>query len=275
MPKQLLPYLQDTARQLRLDAISAVYFGGDGHLGPSMSAADIVTTLYFHEMTIDAKNPQKPDRDRFILSKGHACPILYAALAHAGYFDKEELKGLRTLDSMLQGHPDMVKTPGVDSTSGSLGNGLSVGLGMALTAKKRNESWRTYVMLGDGELGEGVVWEAVLAAGHHKTNNLVAIVDNNGYQSGGYVKDVSGAEPVAEKFAAFDWHTITINGHSHQEILDAFAEARSVTDKPTAIIAKTIKGYGVSYMKGNNAWHKKQPTQEEYEIAVQELGDTL
>jgi len=272
MKEYSIENLQAIARTLRRDTIRAIYLAGDGHPGPSLSAADIITALYFGVMNIDPHNPKKQDRDRFILSKGHACPMLYAALAHAGYFSKDELPGLRSLHSMLQGHPDMQKTPGIDSTSGSLGNGLSIGLGMAISAKLQKQHWRTFVLLGDGELAEGVVWEAALVAGHHKTANLTAIIDNNGMQSGGSVEDVTGIAPLADKFKSFGWHVIEIDGHDIQQILDGCNEAKEQTDRPTVLIAKTVKGRGVSYMIGDNSWHKRVFTQKEYEQAMQELG---
>jgi transketolase len=257
---------------LRRDVVEMVYRTKDGHPSPSFSVADIVTALYFNIMQIDPKNPGWQDRDRFVLSKGHSCPILYAALARRGFFPVEELMTLRYLHSNLQGHPYAPKTKGLDATAGSLGNGVSLGLGMALAARIQKKSFRTYVATGDGELGEGLIWEAAMAASHQKASNLTVFIDNNNYQSGGTVGDVSGPYPIEEKWKAFGWYTQTIDGHDMSQILSSVEKAKAVTDKPSAIICKTIKGNGVSFMVGENSWHKRVYTDAEYNQAIKELG---
>ena len=267
--------LSGTAAQLRLDAIKMVYLSGDGHLGPSLSAADIITTLYFKIMKVDPKNPQWADRDRFILSKGHACPALYAALAMKGFFSKGEYPSLRKMDSLLQGHPDMKKTPGVDMTTGSLGNGLGAGFGMAMAGRLTGKDYRTYVLCGDGELGEGVLWEAAQAAPKYRLGTLTLFIDNNGMQSGGTVEAVGGVINIPEKFQAFGWNVLSIDGHDYGAILDAAEKARACEATPTCIIARTIKGKGVPFMEHNNAWHKRTPTPAEYADAVNALGGML
>lgn len=264
--------LEAMARQLRRDVVEMVYRTGDGHPGPSLSVADIVAALYFNVMRIDPTRPQWEDRDRFVLSKGHACPALYAALARRGYFDPAELMTLRYLHSNLQGHPYAPKTRGLDSTAGSLGNGVSIGIGMALAARIQKRDYRVYVATGDGELGEGLIWEAAMSAGHLKVGNLTVFVDNNNYQSGGTVGDVSGPYPIAEKFAAFGWHCQEIDGHNFGQILGAVENAKRVKDKPSVIVARTIKGRGVSFMIGDNSWHKRVYTEDEYKKAMIELG---
>jgi len=237
-----------------------------------MSSADIVAALYFGVMNVHPEDPRWADRDRFILSKGHACPILYAALARRGYFSPDILPSLRMIDSKLQGHPDMNKTPGIDATAGSLGNGLSIGLGIASAAKYQGRSYRTFVLTGDGELQEGIVWEALMASSKLNPGRLVLIVDNNGMQSGGKVTDVSGLEPIVPKLKAFGWNVIEIDGHRMEEIVGAL-ETAAVAPTPTAIVAKTVKGQGVSFMIGDNTWHKRVFTDAEYAQAVKELGD--
>jgi transketolase len=264
--------LETTARLLRRDVVEMVYRTGDGHPGPSLSIADIVTALYFNIMRIDPERPDWEERDRFVLSKGHACPVLYAALARKGYFDPKELMTLRYLHSNLQGHPYAPKTKGLDSTAGSLGNGVSIGIGMALAARIQKKDYRVYVATGDGELGEGLIWEAAMCAGHLKVSNLTVFVDNNNYQSGGTIGEVSGPYPITEKWAAFGWHCQEIDGHDFSQILDAVEKAKSVTDRPSVIIAKTIKGKGVSFMIGDNSWHKRVYTEAEYTQAMKELG---
>ena len=264
--------LEEKARCLRRDVMTMIYKSGDGHPAPSMSAADIVTALYFNIMKIDPTNPHWEDRDRFVLSKGHACPVLYAALARRGYFPVEELPKLRTLGSILQGHPDMKKTPGIDSTSGSLGNGVSIGIGMALAARVKGQDYQTYVITGDGELEEGIIWEALMSAKKYKTGNLTVFVDNNGMQSGGAVDTVSGLYPLLPKWEAFGWHCQEIDGHNFSEILGAVAAAKQIKDKPSVIIAHTIKGKGVPFMEGDNSWHKRLPTLEELNKALLALG---
>lgn len=249
-----------------------IYRTKDGHPSPSLSAVDLIAALYFDVLNIDPANPQWEGRDRFVLSKGHACPALYSALARRGFFSPEELMTLRFLNSHLQGHPYAPKTIGLDATTGSLGNGLSVGLGMALGARMRKLHYRVYVITGDGELGEGLIWEGAMCAGHQKVSNLTVFIDNNNYQSGGTVDKISGVYPIDEKFCAFGWHVQTIDGHDFAQILQAVETAKQIVDRPQVIIAKTIKGKGVSFMIGDNTWHKRVYTDEEYEMAMRELG---
>jgi len=263
--------LKKTANEVRKNIATAVYHAHSGHPGGSLSAADILTYLYFEEMNIDPKNPKKADRDRFVLSKGHAAPGWYSVLAERGYFDKEELKGLRHVGCFLQGHPDMKHTPGVDMSSGSLGQGISAAVGMALAGKMDNASYRVYTLLGDGEIQEGQVWEAAMLAANHKLDNLVVIVDNNNLQIDGTVEDVNSPYPIDEKFKAFKFHVININGNDFQDIERAFQEAREHSGQPTAIIAKTVKGKGVSFMENQVGWHGKAPNEEEYQIAMRDL----
>ena len=265
-------YLEDCARQIRRDVVEMVYRTGDGHPSPSFSAADIIAALYFHCMRIDPDRPDWEDRDRFVLSKGHACPALYSALARRGYFSVDELTTLRYLHTNLQGHPYEPKTVGLDATTGSLGNGVSIGLGMALAARIRREDYQVYVVTGDGELGEGLIWESAMAAGHLKVSNLTVIIDNNNYQSGGTVEEITGPYPIAEKWAAFGWHTKAIDGHDMSQIVEAVDQARTVEDRPSVIIAKTTKGQGLSFMVGDNSWHKRVYTDDEYKQAMIELG---
>ena len=263
--------LQAMANQLRLDVVRMVHDAKDGHPGPALSAIDMITTLYFREMNIDPANPQWADRDRFILSKGHACPALYAALARKGYFSVDEFKGLRGMGCLLQGHPCMKKTPGVDMTSGSLGNGLSIGVGMAIAGKYRKKSYNTYVILGDGEIQEGIIWEAAMCAKRYQLNNLIVFVDHNGWQSGGQVEEISGLLPILPKWEAFGWHCQAIDGHDFAQIITAIENARK-TPGPSVIIAKTVKGNGLPYMENDNSWHKRVPTDEELSVAVGILG---
>ena len=263
--------LQAIASQLRLDVVRMVHDAKDGHPGPALSAIDMITTLYFREMNIDSANPQWADRDRFILSKGHACPALYAALARKGYFSVDEFKGLRGMGCLLQGHPCMKKTPGVDMTSGSLGNGLSIGVGMAIAGKYRKKSYNTYVILGDGEIQEGIIWEAAMCAKRYQLNNLIVFVDHNGWQSGGQVEEISGLLPILPKWEAFGWHCQAIDGHDFAQIITAIENARK-TPGPSVIIAKTVKGKGLPYMENDNSWHKRVPTDEELSVAVGILG---
>jgi transketolase len=267
-----IPELEKMAKQLRRDVITMIATAGSGHPGGSLSAADIVTALYFKVMRHDPKNPQWPDRDRFVLSKGHAAPILYAALAECGYFPVEELSTLRKLDSRLQGHTDRTLTPGVEMSAGSLGQGLSYGIGMTLAGRLDNRDYQVYVLLGDGECDEGQVWEAAMFAPHHKVGNLTAIVDHNDLQLSGRVCDIMGIEPLTDKWRAFNWHVLEINGHDMGEILKALKKAREIKGKPTVIIAHTIKGKGVSFMEGNVDFHGKAPTPQEAEIALKELA---
>lgn len=270
--EERLEKLKEIARTLRQDVIRMIHLAGDGHPGPSLSVADIVAALYFEVMHIDPKNPQWEDRDRFVLSKGHACPVVYAALAHRGYFSVEQLPGLRSLESMLQGHPDMNKTPGIDTTSGSLGNGISIGLGMALAGRLRRRDYYTYVVTGDGELEEGVVWEAMMAAQHYHAGRLIAIIDNNEMQSGGPVEKISGLYPLLPKLQAFGWHCQEIDGHDFSEILDSIKQAKAEDERPSIILAHTVKGQGVPFMIGDNSWHKRVPTEGELKEAIRALG---
>ena len=263
--------LQKKANEVRKGIVTAVHSAKAGHPGGSLSAADIFTYLYFEEMNIDPKDPKKPDRDRFVLSKGHTAPGLYSALANRGYFPVEDLKTLRHLGSYLQGHPCMQETPGVDMSSGSLGQGISAAVGMALAAKLDNKDYRTYTLLGDGEIQEGQVWEAAMFAGHRKLDNLVVIVDNNGLQIDGKVEDVCSPYPIDKKFEAFNFHAINIDGNDFDQIDAAFKEAKATKGMPTAIICKTVKGKGVSFMENNAGWHGKAPNDEEYATAMADL----
>ncbi len=263
--------LQKTANEVRKGIVTAVHSAKAGHPGGSLSAADIFTYLYFEEMNIDPKDPKKADRDRFVLSKGHTAPGLYSVLANRGYFPVEDLKTLRHLGSYLQGHPCMQETPGVDMSSGSLGQGISAAVGMALAAKLDNKSYRTYTLLGDGEIQEGQVWEASMFAGHRKLDNLVVIVDNNGLQIDGKIDDVCSPYPIDEKFKAFNFHVINIDGNDFDQIDAAFKEAKATKGMPTAIICKTVKGKGVSFMENSAGWHGKAPNDEEYATAMADL----
>lgn len=264
--------LQITANEVRKGIVTAVHSAKAGHPGGSLSAADIFTYLYFEEMNIDPKNPKKPDRDRFVLSKGHTAPGLYSALAQRGYFPVEDLKTLRHLGSYLQGHPDMKHIPGVDMSSGSLGQGISAAVGMALSAKLTNDDYRVYTLLGDGEIQEGQVWEAAMFAGFRRLDNLVVIVDNNGLQIDGPVDQVCSPYPIGEKFKAFNFNVIDLkDGNDMDQIADAFKEARNTKGMPTAIIAHTVKGKGVSFMENQVGWHGKAPNDEEYATAMEDL----
>ena len=263
--------LAKTANEVRKGIVTAVHSAKAGHPGGSLSCADLMTYLYFEEMNIDPKDPQKADRDRFVLSKGHCAPALYSALAQRRYFPVEELTTLRKLGSHLQGHPCMQHTPGVDMSSGSLGQGISVAVGMALSAKLSNDSYRVYTLLGDGELAEGQVWEASMFAGHKHLDNLVVIVDNNGLQIDGKIEDVCNPYPIDKKFEAFNFHVINIDAHDFDQIRAAFAEAKETKGMPTAIIMKSVKGKGVSFMENQAGWHGKAPNDEQYEIAMEDL----
>ena len=263
--------LQKTANEVRKGIVTAVHSAKAGHPGGSLSAADIFTYLYFEEMNIDPKDPKKADRDRFVLSKGHTAPGLYSVLANRGYFPVEDLKTLRHLGSYLQGHPCMQETPGVDMSSGSMGQGISAAVGMALAAKLDNKSYRTYTLLGDGEIQEGQVWEASMFAGHRKLDNLVVIVDNNGLQIDGKIDDVCSPYPIDKKFEAFNFHVINIDGNDFDQIDAAFKEAKATKGMPTAIICKTVKGKGVSFMENSAGWHGKAPNDEEYATAMADL----
>lgn len=263
--------LQRMANEVRKGIVTGVHAAKAGHPGGSLSAADIYTYLYFEEMNIDPKEPKKADRDRFVLSKGHTAPGLYSTLANRGYFPVEDLKTLRKLGSYLQGHPCMQETPGVDMSSGSLGQGISAAVGMALAAKMDNKDYRVYTLLGDGEIQEGQVWEASMFAGHRKLDNLVVIVDNNGLQIDGKIDDVCSPYPIDKKFEAFNFHVINIDGNDFDQIDAAFKEARATKGMPTAIVCKTVKGKGVSFMENSAGWHGKAPNDEEYAVAMADL----
>jgi transketolase len=264
--------LQKMANEVRKGIINGTHAAESGHPGGSLSAAEVLTYLYFEEMNIDPADPGNPDRDRFVLSKGHAAPGLYAVLANRGYFPVEDLVTLRHLGSYLQGHPCMTSTPGIDMSSGSLGQGISVAVGMALSAKLRNKDYRVYTLLGDGELQEGQVWEASMFAGARKLDNLVVIVDNNGLQIDGKIEDVNSPYPIDKKFDAFNFHVINVtDGNDFDQLEAAFKEARETKGMPTAIIMKTVKGKGVSFMEGQVGWHGKAPNDEQYAMAMEEL----
>ena len=264
--------LQKTANEIRKGIITAVHAAKAGHPGGSLSATEAFTYLYFEEMNIDPQDPKKADRDRFVLSKGHTAPGLYSTLAHRGYFPVEDLKTLRHLGSYLQGHPDMKHIPGVDMSSGSLGQGISAAVGMALSAKMSQESYRVYTLLGDGEIQEGQVWEAAMFAGHRKLDNLTVIVDNNGLQIDGNIEDVCSPYPIDKKFEAFNFHVINVeDGNDFDQLKAAFDEAKATKGMPTAIIMKTVKGKDVSFMENNAGWHGKAPNDAEYEIAMADL----
>lgn len=263
--------LMKIANEVRKGAVTAVYNAKSGHPGGSLSAADIYSYLFFEEMNIDPKEPKKADRDRFVLSKGHTAPGYYAALAHRGFFPVEDLTTLRKVGSYLQGHPDMKHIPGVDMSSGSLGQGISAAVGMALSAKLSNEDYRVYTLLGDGEIQEGQVWEAAMLASHRKLDNLVVIVDNNGLQIDGAIDEVCSPYPIDKKFEAFNFHVINVDGHDFDALDAAFKEARETKGQPTAIIAKTIKGKNVSFMENQASWHGSAPNAEQYAVAMADL----
>ena len=264
--------LKRTANQVRRNIITEVYYAKAGHPGGSLSSAEIYTYLYMEEMNVDPKNPTDPDRDRFVLSKGHTCPGLYGVMVEKGYFDREELKTFRHLGSRLQGHPSMRYLPGIDMSSGSLGQGISCAVGMALAAKLQNKKFRVYTLIGDGEIEEGQVWEASLFAGAKKLDNLCVIVDNNNLQIDGTLEEVNNPYPIDKKFEAFNFHVINVeDGHDFEQLASAFAEARAVKGMPTAIICKTLKGKGISFMEDKAAWHGKAPNAEEYKAAMEEL----
>ena len=263
--------LMKTANEIRKGIVTAVHSAKSGHPGGSLSAADIYTYLYFEELNIDPEDPKKADRDRFVLSKGHTAPGLYSTLAHRGFFPVEDLTTLRHTGSYLQGHPDMKHLPGVDMSSGSLGQGISAAVGMAISAKLSNEDYRVYTLLGDGEIQEGQVWEAAMLASHHKLDNLLVIVDNNNLQIDGEITKVNSPYPIDKKFEAFNFHVINIDGNDFDQIDAAFKEAKSVKGRPTVIIAKTVKGKGVSFMENQAGWHGKAPNDEEFKIAMADL----
>lgn len=263
--------LEKQAKVIRRGVIDQVYKAGSGHPGGSLSISDIMTVLYFNELNIDEKNPKWEDRDRVVLSKGHCVPALYSCLANRGFFDVSELAGFRKIESSLQGHPDMTKVPGVDMSTGSLGQGLSVAVGMAIAGKLDKKDYRVYCLLGDGEIEEGEVWEAAMSAAKYKLDNLCAIVDNNNLQIDGTIEEVMSLYPIDEKFKSFGFQIINIDGHNIEEIKSAFEVAKNVKEKPVCIIAKTIKGKGVSFMENKVEWHGKAPNEEQYKIAIEEL----
>ncbi len=262
----------EKAKAIRRDIIKMLGEAGSGHTGGSLSAADIVACLYFWEMQLDPARPEWPGRDRFVLSKGHAAPVLYAALAEKGFFPREHLDTLRKFGSPLQGHPDMTKLAGVEACTGSLGQGISWAVGMALAGRIDKRDYRVYTLLGDGELEEGMVWEAAMAAAHYRLDNLLALVDYNGLQIDGRITEVMSPEPIADKFTAFGWHTLEIDGHDHRQIMEALERARSFGGKPTVIVARTIKGKGCSFMEDRAEWHGTAPNREETERALAELA---
>ena len=263
--------LEKIANKIRKETISMIYNAKSGHPGGALSAIDIFTYLYFNEMNVEPQNPKKEDRDRFVLSKGHTVPGLYAVLAEKGYFSPDTLMTYRKLGTILQGHPDIKKTPGIDMSTGSLGQGISAAVGMAFGAKVQNKDFRVYTMVGDGEIDEGQVWEAAMFASHRKLDNLCVIVDNNGLQLDGTIDEIIGPNPLDEKFEAFGFHVIEANGHDFESLGAAFDEAKATKGQPSVIIAKTVKGIGVSFMEGNVAWHGAAPNEEQYKQAMEEL----
>lgn len=274
MDEKIKKDLQKIACKVRMGVIEGTYNAKSGHPGGSLSISDTLTYLYFNKMNVDASNPEDPDRDRFVLSKGHTAPALYAVLAQKGYFAEEELKSLRHIGALLQGHP-CIQIPGVDMSSGSLGQGISAACGMALAGKLDGKSYKVYTILGDGEIEEGQVWEAAMFAAHKKLTNLVAIVDNNGLQIDGPISEVCSPEPITDKFAAFGWHVITMDAHDFDSIDRAFEAAEKVTDKPVAIIQKSVKGKGVSFMENQVGWHGTAPNKDQYDLAMAELSAQL
>ncbi|MFW2489348.1 transketolase [Clostridium chromiireducens] len=264
--------LEEVAKLMRKDIVSMLTESASGHPGGSLSIADIMAVLFFKEMNIDTSRVNDPDRDRFVLSKGHAAPALYSALARKGYFEVEELNTLRQTGSRLQGHPNMNDLPGIDMSTGSLGQGISAAVGMSLAGKLDKKDYRVYVILGDGELEEGQVWEASMSAAHYKLDNLTAFIDNNGLQIDGNIEDVMNPGPIDKKFEAFGWNVLAINGHNYDEIIDAIEKAKECKGKPTAIICNTIKGKGVSFMENNAGWHGTAPNKEQCEQALKEIG---
>jgi len=270
--QELIKDLEEKARRFRVQVIKMIYRAQSGHPGGSLSCMDILTALYFHHLRINPQEPAWENRDRFVLSKGHAAPALYVVLAELGYFPKETLFTLRQLGSILQGHPDMRKTPGVEMSTGSLGNGLSVGIGMALGARLARKNYHVYALIGDGEVDEGGIWEAAMAASKYKLDNLTAICDFNRVQLDGPIEEIMPLDPLPEKWEAFNWNVIEMDGHNMGEILDALDKAKQVRGRPTVIVAHTVKGKGVSFMEGKFQWHGNAPNEEEYKIALKELG---
>jgi transketolase len=270
--ESLITELVEKAQLLRIEVVKMIHGVGSGHPGGSLSAADIVTALYFHQLRLDPARPDWPERDRFILSKGHAAPLLYAVLAHRGFFPVEELATLRRLDSRLQGHPDRLRTPGVEMTAGALGHGLAIGVGLTLAARLNDAAYRTWVLLGDGEIQAGVIWEGAMFAAKYGLCRLTAILDYNDVQLDGPVHKIMPLEPVMDKWRAFNWHVIEIDGHNMGQILDALDEVENIHGAPTIIVAHTTKGKGVSYMENRSTWHGRAPSDEQLQIALTELG---
>lgn len=270
--KKNINELQEIAKVIRKDIVTMLTESASGHPGGSLSAVEILTTLYFNEMNINPEKPRDPERDRFVLSKGHAAPVLYSALARRGFFNVDELHTLRKIGSMLQGHPNMNDVPGVDMSTGSLGQGISVAVGMALAGKCDNKSYRVYSLLGDGELEEGQVWEAAMCAAHYKLDNLTAFIDSNGLQIDGKCEDVMNPGPIDQKFKAFGWHVIEIDGHDLEAVQKAIDEAKNTKGQPTAVVCHTVKGKGVSFMENQAGWHGTAPSKEQCEIAIKEIG---
>lgn len=266
---------KEIANTIRKDIVRMTHGAKSGHPGGSLSACEILTALYFKEMRIDPNNPKWEDRDRFVLSKGHATPVLYATLSERGFFQKEELTKFRKIDSMLQGHPDMKGIPGVDMSTGSLGQGLAVANGMALSAKLDNKDYRVYALVGDGEIQEGVIWEAAMLAAHYKLDNLTVFVDHNGLQIDGHNEDVMNVDPIDRKFEAFGWNVLAIDGHDFEQIFDALEKSKTIKNKPTLIVAKTVKGKGVSFMENQASWHGTAPNAEQAQKAFAELGGEM
>ena len=275
MDAEKIKSLRRTAAKVRMGVVEGVYNAKSGHPGGSLSAADIFTYLYFQELNIDPQNPKAPDRDRFVLSKGHCAPGLYSTLAQRGYFSPEELKKLRHIGAMLQGHPDMKNTPGIDMTTGSLGQGISAACGMALSAQKNGQAYRVFAILGDGELNEGQVWEAAMFAAHFGLDNLCAFIDVNGLQIDGTTAEIMNTAPIDQKFKAFGWNTICIDGHDFNAIESALKSFADCKENPTAVVMNTIKGKGVSFMEGKVNWHGASPKEADYEIAVREISQRL
>jgi transketolase len=272
MTRQSVVRLQEIARELRRDIVSMIHIAGDGHPGPALSVVDLIAALYFQTLRIDPLNPEWQERDRFLLSKGHACPALYAALAKRGFFSRDLLPTFRSLGSILQGHPEMKAIPGVDMTSGSLGHGISIGAGMAAAGRVLGKNYRVYVIVGDGELNEGLCWEGIQVAAHLHLDRLIVFVDHNGFQSGGSLREVSGLDLICAKFSAFGWSSAEIDGHDFRQILEAVERARRERGRPSVIVAKTVKGKGIPFMEGDNRWHKRTPTAAELQESLKALG---
>ncbi|WP_027632018.1 transketolase [Clostridium hydrogeniformans] len=270
--KMNIEELKSMAKVIRKDIVAMLTESGSGHPGGSLSAVEILTTLYFNEMNIDPREPRNLDRDRFVLSKGHAAPVLYSTLARKGFFNPDELMTLRKINSNLQGHPNMNEVPGIDMSTGSLGQGISTAVGMAIAGKLDKKNYRVYSLLGDGELQEGQVWEAAMSAAHYKLGNLTAFIDNNGLQIDGKCEDVMNPAPISNKFEAFGWNVISIDGHDFEAILKAIEDAKKVSDRPTAVVCNTVKGKGVSFMENEAGWHGTAPNKEQCEKAISEIG---